>query len=365
MAANKKFDTLLEAIEVRRQKVYDHLMRPEYADLFEPSHIKSAVYSYIKYGGKSLRSVVLLLSCGAVGGDERVALPAAAAVEVYHTWTLVHDDIIDRDDKRRGIPTIHTEYADLARKEMGHEEAEAAHYGLTIALLTGDLQQAWPIFLFAEVAQKHNVDANLVLALLSDLTSRLAPTLIAGETLDVQFSKQPFDAIPEDLILDMLWKKTGALYEFAGQAGAAIGLGDATLKHSAVRNIAAFCGRCGTAFQLQDDILGIVGDESQLGKPVGSDIREGKKTTIILKAFKEATSAQRATLERILGNPDATEADIQTATNLLRDLGGIAYTQNLAQKYLDDALPCLDDLPPSDYKNLLRQWAEYLVEREF
>ncbi len=362
---DKKFDALLTAINARKEKVYAHLMRPEYSNLFEPEHIRSAVYSYIKYGGKSLRAVVLMLSCGAVGGDEEVAIPAAAAVEVYHTYTLVHDDIIDRDDKRRGVPTLHTQYAAIARDEMGYDQTEATHYGLTIALLAGDLQQAWPVFLFAEVAQKYDVDAKLVLNLLSDLTSRLAPTLIAGETLDVQFSKQPINALDESLVLDMLWKKTGALYEFAGQTGAAIGLGDATLQDPLVRKIATFCGRCGTAFQLQDDILGVVGDESQLGKPVGSDIREGKRTIITLKAFQEASPAQRAKLEEILGNPNATEAEIKTATDLLRDLGGIAYTRDLAERLVDEALPLLDSLPPSEYKDLLVQWAEYLVERKF
>lgn len=362
---DNKFDALLDAITVRRELVYAYLLKPEYANLFEPDHIKTAAYSYIKYGGKSLRAVVLLLSCGAVGGNEAVAIPAAAAVEVYHTWTLVHDDIIDRDEKRRGVPTIHTQYADIARQELGYNDAEAAHYGLTIGILTGDLQQAWPIFLFAEVAQKHNVDARLVLNLLSYLTSRLAPTLIAGETLDVQYSKTAVDSVSEQLVLDMLWKKTGALYEFAGRSGAAIGLGDVTLQDPLVKNIAKFCSQCGTAFQLQDDILGIVGDEARLGKPVGSDIREGKTTTIILKAFQTATPAQKATLKRILGNPTATDYDIQTMTTLLRELGGIAYTQDLARKYVEEAIPLLDSLPTSTYKNLLVQWAEYLVERKF
>ncbi|RME77228.1 MAG: polyprenyl synthetase family protein [Chloroflexi bacterium] len=362
--SQQKFDGLLEAIRTRKEKVYAHLMQKKYADLFEPEHIRSAVYSYIKGGGKSLRPVVLLLSCGAVGGDEEVAIPAAAAVEVFHTWTLVHDDIIDRDEKRRGVPTVHTQYAEIARREMGHSEAEAAHYGLTIALLTGDLQQAWQIFLMAEAAQERGVDALLVLNLLTYLTARLAPTLIAGETLDVQYSKRSVDQISEADILDMLWKKTGALYEFAGRAGAAIGLGDVTLEDPLVVNIARFCSQCGTAFQLQDDILGIVGDERRLGKPVGSDIREGKSTLITLKAFQNATPEQRAALRRILGNPQASEQEILTAANLLRDLGGIEYTQKLARKYVEEAIPLLDPLAPSHYKDLLIQWAEYLVERK-
>lgn len=362
---NSKFDPLLEAIRVRKEIVYSYLMQPEYAALFEPAHIRSAVLSYFKGGGKSLRAVVLLLSCGAVGGNEEVAVPAAAGVEVYHTYTLVHDDIIDRDDKRRGVPTVHTEYAGVARQELGHDGAEAAHYGLTIAILTGDIQQAWSTYLIAEVAQKHGVDAGLVVNLLSYLSGRLSPALIAGEALDVQYSKYPVEAITEALVLDMLWKKTGALYEFAGRAGAAIGLGDDTLQDPQVTDIATFCSRCGTAFQLQDDILGIVGDESRLGKPVGSDIREGKTTVIILKAFQEANPTQRAKLKAVLGNPNATETDIQAATRLLHDLGGIAYTQNLAHNYVKEAISRLDRLPASSYKDLLVQWAEYLVERKF
>jgi geranylgeranyl diphosphate synthase type I len=363
--SDRKFGALLDAINVRKEKVYAYLMRPEYVQLFQPDHIQSAVYSYIKYGGKSLRAVVLLLSCGAVGGDETVAIPAAAAVEVYHTYTLVHDDIIDRDDKRRGLPTLHTQFAAVAQDEMGYDAGEAAHYGLTIAMLAGDLQQTWSVFLFSEVTQKYDVDAKLVLNLLSDLTARLSPTLIAGEALDVQFSKQPISALDESLVLDMLWKKTGALYEFAGQTGAAIGLGDATLQDPRIKGIATFCSRCGIAFQLQDDILGIVGDESQLGKPVGSDIREGKRTIITLKAFQEANAAQQARLSEILGNPAATEAEIKAATDLLRELGGIDYTRDLAEKLVAEAVPNLDSLPPSEYKELLVQWADYLIERKF
>lgn len=361
-----KFDSLQKAINIRKDKVYAYLMRPEYADLFEPAHIKSAVLSYLQGGGKSLRAVVLLLSCGAVGGNEEVAIPAAAGVEVYHTYTLVHDDIIDRDDRRRGKPTIHTEYTEIAARELGHNDpAEAAHYGLTIAILTGDIQQSWSTLLFAEVAQKYEVDAKLILNLLSELTGRLSPALIAGEALDVQYSKRPVEAITEALILDMLWKKTGALYEFAGRAGAAIGLGDASLKDPLITDIANFCSRCGTAFQLQDDILGIVGDEAQLGKPVGSDLREGKTTVIILKAFQEANAVQKERLKAVLGNPNAAEKDIQQVTGLLHDLGGISYTQELARQYVQAAIPALDRLPPSNYKDLLVQWAEYLVERKF
>lgn len=362
---DRRFDALLQALDARKRKVYDFLAQPQYSDIFKPAHMRSAAYSYIKRGGKSLRPAVLMLSCGAVGGDEHVALPAAAAIEVYHTWTLVHDDMIDRDELRRGGPTIHSEYSSIAFNDMGYDKSEAAHYGLTIGILTGDLQQAWSIFLFLELARENRVDNELILALIGDLTRRVALTLIEGETLDVQYATRPIDSLNEDTVIDMLWKKTGVLYEFAGQAGAAIGRNDSTLQDEMVTALAAFCGRCGTAFQLQDDILGITGNESQLGKPVGSDIREGKRTTIILKAFKEANPAQRAELEKIVGKRYATDTEIEAASVLLRDLGGIAYTKELARRYVKEAIPYLDPVPRSTYRDILLQWAEYLVEREF
>jgi geranylgeranyl diphosphate synthase, type I len=355
---------LLKELESRKREIQAYLNRSEYTKRFKSDHLQSAIYSYINQGGKSLRPVILMLSCGAVGGEEHTALPAAAAIELYHTWTLVHDDLIDRDDKRRGTPTVHSDFASRAMAEMGYRAKEAEHYGLSVAVLTGDIQHAWSISLLTELT-KYHVNAELTLALIADLSGRVAASLIEGEMLDVQYASWPIEKIEESFIVDMLWKKTGILYEFAGQAGAAIGRGDSSLQDAMVRSIAAFWGRCGTAFQLQDDILGIVGDESQLGKPVGSDLREGKRTTIVLRAFKEANAAQSAILEKTLGNQNATDEDIAAATALLSDLGGISYTKDLARQYVEEAALYLNTIPPSHHKDLLMLLAEYMVDREF
>jgi geranylgeranyl diphosphate synthase type I len=361
----QKFEALTQALDARNQAIYGYLSRPEYTGLFKPAHIGSAVYSYLSRGGKRMRPALLLLSCGAVGGDETVAVPAAAAIEIYHTMTLVHDDIIDRDELRRGAPTVHREFALKALRELSYNEPDGAHYGLTIALLTGDVQHAWSMLLFVELAQKYQLDANLVLAILSDLNRRISPHLVAGETLDFQQSRRRIESLTEAEVIDMVWKKTAILYDFAGRVGSAIGLGDVTLEQPLVQSIAAFCSRCGIAFQLQDDILGITGNEAQLGKPIGSDIREGKRTTIVLRAFSEANSTQRDVLTRTLGNPAASPADIDAVIKLVRDLGGIAYTQDLALRYVTEALSYLEPLPPSNYKDLLTMLAQYTVEREF
>lgn len=365
MATPGKFDHLLAEIQRRHQLVHAYLNKPEYGALFRPAHLHDAAYSYIKHGGKSLRPAVLLLSCGAVGGDEQVALPAAAAIEVYHTWTLVHDDIIDRDKKRRGAPTLHEEFTTRAQTDLGWTGEEARHYGLSLALLAGDMQQAWVWAMLFELTLKHKVDPALVLQLAFELATHVQALLVEGEILDVQYSKKLDGKLDEAMIVEMLWRKTGVLYEFAGRVGAAIGLGDANPDHPLVKGIKTFCSQAGTAFQIQDDILGIVGDEAQLGKPVGSDIREGKHTLITLKALELADDSAKQVLQKTLGNPHATPEDVQTVTNLLRELGAIEYTQTLARNYVEKALAHLAIVPDSDYKKLLQSWAEYLIEREF
>ena len=183
--------------------------------------------------------------------------------------------------------------------------------------------------------------------------------------LDVVFSKSKVEALSADQILSMLWGKTGALYEFAGKAGALIGLNSVDMHHPYVIGISKFMGRCGVAFQLQDDILGVVGDEKKLGKPVGSDLREGKKTIILYHCMEKATPAQKHILLKALGQAQISAAEIAEVVGLMYELGGIQYTRQLANDYLDQGLAALDTLPESRYKNLLRNWAEFLIEREY
>ena len=358
------FADLLDAVDRRKRLLLEYLMSERFVMRLRPPHIRDAVYSYVKSGGKSLRPAVALLACGALGGDESQALPVAAAIEIYHTWTLVHDDVIDRDDRRRSQPTVHREFARRAADEFGWSAADAEHYGRTIAILTGDVQQSWSWSLLFEAHLEYGVSASLVLHLAQELASHVTPLLVEGETLDVQYSGAALQ-LSEDLIVDMLWKKTGVLYEFAGRAGAAIALDDARAEQPETRALARFCSHCGTAFQIQDDILGVVGDAEQLGKPVGSDIREGKSTLLTLKSLELADERQREQIKRTLGNAAASPADVKRLIRLFRDLGAIQYAQDVSHRYVNKALLHLRPLPNNEYRELLAQWAQFMVEREF
>lgn len=356
---------LLEALRAREGKVSEYFQQPRFREWFKPQDLQDAVFSYLERPGKRLRPAVLMWSCGAVGGDENIALPAACGVELFHTWTLVHDDIIDNDNLRRGGPTVHILGETFAREKLGYSDEKAKEYGRDLAILTGDSQHGWNVSLFCECARNGGVDAKTILDIIYHLESYVVNTLIEGETLDVQYARTPIEQLTREDIVHMLWMKTGVLYEFAARAGAMIGLNNSDPSHPYVAALSRFASSCGTAFQLQDDILGLMGKEEKLGKPVGSDVREGKKTTIVFFALKSATPDQRAFLFSVLGNPDASPGQVRQATELMVELGGIKKTADLALEHVNKALPELDVLPDSGYKELLTSWARYMIERSF
>ena len=356
---------LMKALHEREQKVNEYFTQPRFHDWFKPKDLEEAVFAYINRSGKRLRPAVLMWSCGAVGGKEDLVIPAAAAVELFHTWTLVHDDLIDNDDKRRGGPSVHKLGQTFASEKLGYDDERAAEYGRDLAVLTGDSQHGWNVSLLCECARTGGVDSRVVIEIIYNLESYVVNTLIEGETLDVQYAKTPIEELTGEDILKMLWMKTGVLYEFAARAGAMLGLNTPYKDHPTVAALSKFASSCGTAFQLQDDVLGLLGKEEKLGKPVGSDVREGKKTTIVYYALKTAKPDDRKFLLKTLGNRDASSEDVQKATDLMVSLGAVEKTSKLALEHINKALPELDVLPDSEYKSLLQAWAHFMINRSF
>lgn len=356
---------LLDALRVCESKVSDYFQQPRFREWFRPQDLQDAVFAYLERPGKRLRPAVLMWACGAVGGDENAALPAACAVELFHTWTLVHDDIIDNDQLRRGGPTVHIMGETFAKNKLGYCDEKAKEYGRDLAILTGDSQHGWNVSLLCEAARSGAVNPAVILDIIYYLESYVVNTLIEGETLDVQYARTPIEKLSKDDIVKMLWMKTGALYEFAARAGAMIGLNNSDPNHPYVAALSRFASSCGTAFQLQDDILGLMGKEEKLGKPVGSDVREGKKTTNVYFALRSASKSERDFLLSALGRDSATPDDVQKATQLIVDLGAVQATADLALEHINKALPELEALPDSDYKELLASWAHFMINRSF
>lgn len=368
MQKNMNHERFFEYLRATDEKIKGYFSNSETRRHFRPAHIHDGVFSYLMRPAKRLRPAVMMLSCGCLGGDERseAILPAAAGVELFHTWTLVHDDIIDNDGLRRGHNTVHVELARRGAEDLGLDEATAEEYGRSAAILTGDVQHGWVAGAFIECALGGVVDPKVVLALLHRLETQVLCDLIYGELRDVQLGLLDIDGqteITEEDVLEMEWLKTGALYEFSAKAGGMMGKNSDDFEDGEVRALAAFAGNCGIAFQLQDDVLGVVGDEKQLGKPIGSDIREGKKTTIVLQSLRNANEEQRETILSTLGKREATEAGVSGVIDLFKDLGGVDYTRDREKAYIDKALANLDKVPDSIYKELLFSWADFMVNR--
>lgn len=345
-------------------QVADLLLSGSYLERFQPADLREAVTLYVRAGGKRLRPAILLWSCGAVGGDPDRALPAAATVEIFHTWTLVHDDIIDRDDRRRGNPTVHEYFRRRALEQHpGDSDEKARHYGESVAILAGDIQHGWGISMMTELTQVHGVPPEVTFFLIEQLDNDVLNLLVEGEVLDVQFMYEPLGSLSLEAIEDMLMKKTGELYRYCAMAGSMIGLGTIDLDHPQVKALVEFSSNCGVAFQLQDDLLGVLGDPGTMGKPVGSDIREGKRTTLVHYAYHEASADERAIIERTLGVADASEEDIRRVVEIFERRGAVQRTRERARHYIDRALPHLDVLPDTRYRDLLADWARFMIQR--
>jgi geranylgeranyl diphosphate synthase type I len=354
---------LLNELKAREVLIKETFNQKHYRECFRPELLQQAVYSYIERPAKRLRPGILLFCCGALGGAEEQAVLAATAVEIYHTWTLVHDDIIDNDAKRRGFPTVHEEFRTQGLR-LGYSEREAVELGRSIAILTGDLQHAWSIRLLLDSIEL-GVPAPVVCDLIRLLTTRVTNRLLEGEALDILFARQKIADLSEAAVLNMLELKTGVLYEYAAMAGAAIGLKQTVEENPVIQSLGKFARLAGLSFQLFDDILGITGDEKLLGKPVGSDIREGKRTTIVLHAFHNAGNRERQFLEENLGNPGLSETELAKVREILLEFQGVEHTRALAERYITEAAQELAILPESRYKNLLLAWAQYIVKRDY
>ncbi|RLE50570.1 MAG: polyprenyl synthetase family protein [Candidatus Methanomethylicota archaeon] len=311
------------------------------SNIFKPKEgdvLYQAAYHLLKAGGKRLRPFLVIKSCEAVGGSADMALPAAAAVELLHNFTLIHDDVMDQDVLRRGVPTVHT------------------LWGVPMAILAGDLLFA-KVFEIALDLRSRGLSAETISSIVSEL-AKVTVTISEGQSLDMSYSLDK-KMISEHEYLNMISKKTAALFESSSAIGAMVGKAD-EVTISALRD---YGFSIGMAFQIKDDVLGITSTEETLGKPIGSDIRGGKKTLIVIHALNNASESQRKEILKVLGNQNATKQEILKVINLLAEIGSVAYAESKARDFINNAKKALMKLPDSNAKRLLEELATFVVER--
>ncbi|MCP4228713.1 MAG: polyprenyl synthetase family protein [bacterium] len=359
-------ERLLAEVKSRGDRVRKYIADEGFLDRAITSpHLRQASGDYLRSGGKSLRPAVAMFCCGALGGEEEWALPASAAVEITHNWTLIHDDIIDRDELRRGKPTAHFAMSAAGETGLSLSENDACHYGTSLAILGGDIGQCWAVHLLGLLRDNPELPQSLAGTLIEALVAECVPAILEGETLDVQQSTMPLDEVSIHEIEDMLAKKTGALYEYCAFAGGMIGARSENETTPEVAALMAYARLAGTAFQFIDDTLGYVTDDAAMGKPALSDIREGKRTTVVVSAYRNADPGAKERIERDLGRADASADELTELKVLLMDLGGVEFARDTARERFDEAFGHLAAIPKSEYKQLLEAWGLFLLNRNY
>jgi len=285
-------------------------------------------------GGKGVRSALCLLGCQAAGGDPVSAAPAGAALELIHGFTLIHDDIADQDELRRGRPTVW------------------ALWGVGQAITAGDAMYALAN-LAVERADPRQVPAEIALAVMRDLNEAILQ-VCEGQQLDLSY--QGRDDIELDEYLAMIGLKTAALFRAAASAGARI----ARAEDGAISALGGFGFQLGLAYQIRDDILGLWGHPGEMGKPVGGDLRQNKRSLPIVLALASGDAELRS---RVAGGGASEEETVALASRM-QEAGIQAKCEQLAREHLAEAVGQLDraDLaagPKAD----LRTLATYLVAR--
>jgi geranylgeranyl diphosphate synthase type I len=341
-------ETVLAAVGKRRELVNEAVA--EELPIKEPERLYEASRYLLDAGGKRLRPTVVLAVAEALAdetpasadyrsfpdltGEAVDVMAAAVSVEVIQSFTLIHDDIMDDDDLRRGVPAVHREY------------------DLETAILAGDTlySKAFEIMLDTGAPAERMVEA-------VDTLANACTQICEGQSLDVDFETRS-DVLPEEY-LKMVEQKTAVLYA-ASAAIPALLLGADEETVDALYGYGLDVGR---AFQIQDDVLDLTVPSDQLGKQRGSDLVENKRTLITLHAREQGVD-----VESLVETDDVdavTEAEIDDAVAELEAAGSIGYAQETAQELVENGKKRLSVLPENDARRLLEQIAHYLIERGY
>lgn len=280
-------------------------------------------------GGKRIRPSMLLLSAHALGYEGANAIRLGAVVEMVHAATLVHDDIIDEADTRRGRPSPNTVW--------GNEKC----------VLAGDwlYMQAFRIALEGKNLR--------VLDLLIGLTQQM----VEGELLQ---SQKLGKAVSEAEYYDLIYRKTACLFSVSMQLGALL----ASASPEQEEALATYGRSVGLAFQIVDDVLDLTATEEVLGKPVANDLREGKATLAVIHSIDHGTARDRQAIHQILDDRSFERVNLEELKAILKRNGSIDYAMGIADRYTEQAREALEMLPESEYRRALEWIPSFVVERE-
>jgi len=314
----------------------------------------SNIKEFIMRGGKRLRPISLIQAYrGVADSDGKIFLPSIS-VELLHNATLIHDDLIDHDELRRSGPTFHVKYREWYRSEIS-PDGEAEDFGSTMAILAGNTTYNLGVEAILSSKFPHNLKCEAI-----NLYQQVFQELIDGVMFESVIQRR--ENVTMEEYLQMVRMKTSSLLEKSIQIGAMLG----GAKNGQIKALKEYAVLVGQAFQIQDDILGTFGKESETGKPTDGDIKEGKKTVLVVQALNNASTSELNTLRKILGNPKASPSSIEKVRKIFRETGALENSKRLAlelkeesKKRLLKAKPPLKNEPQEFFLNL----ADFVVSR--
>ena len=337
---------VLEAVAERRELVNEAI--PEELPIVHPERLYEASRYLLDAGGKRLRPAVLLATAEALADVEPLSEPyrtfptltggtvdvmaAAVSVEVIQSFTLIHDDIMDDDDLRRGVPAVHREY------------------DLSTAILAGDTlySKAFEIMLETGSPAERTVEA-------LDVLANTCTRICEGQSLDVTFEERPNVTVEE--YLEMVEQKTAVLYAASASLPAVLMGAD----EAVIEALYGYGLDVGRAFQIRDDVLDLTVPSEKLGKQRGSDLVEGKRTLITVHARERGVAVD--SLVETADVDAVTETEIEGAVAALEETGSIAYADETARELVERGKERLEVLPDNEAHDLLCELADYLIER--
>jgi len=309
-------------------KTIDHMIDRYFVD--KTGELNKAAAHLLAAGGKRLRPAVLMLAADAVKpGSSDELLHAALALEVTHTFTLIHDDIMDDDRLRRGVPTVHTQW------------------DMPTGILAGDVLYSRA---FEHICMTNGKDDAKIRAI--TMLAKACADICEGQHMDMSFEHRTDVDEPE--YMEMVRKKTGVLYAAAAGIGAVLAGGNAVQ----VKALYNFGLNTGVAFQIQDDLIDLLTPSEKSGKDQASDLREGKQTLLMIKAREKGLDLKKYQRE-------LSPADIEAAIRELTDAGVIDEVKKIASDLVSDSNRHLSVMPASKERQLLMEVGEFFVTRSF
>ena len=291
--------------------------------------IPEVIHYIIGSGGKRFRPLLLLASSSLCGYKGEKRYPLSAVIEFIHTATLLHDDVIDAAETRRGKTSVNNVWGNAA------------------SVLVGD-------FLYSKSFKLMTDHGNLaIIKLLSETTN----TMSEGEVF--QLVKRGDINITEKEYLSIIEKKTAILISAACATGGILG----AAPEPKVEALTRFGMRLGSAFQITDDTLDYVAEEAELGKAIGKDLEEGKMTLPLIRTLKKCTPEERGLIKRVIENRERTGQDMADVMSLIHRYDGINYSLNKAKAYIDEGKGFLESFEASEARDALLAISDYIIER--